>query len=62
MTAPRFRWIIPPYAIPDIRAQGVERTRGDFVRIGRAFRPLWSCDRPNAAWFRRKDHFIYLPI
>ena len=19
--------------------------------------PRWSCDRPNAAWFRRKDHF-----
>jgi hypothetical protein len=22
-----------------------------------AHHPLWSCDRPNVAWFRRRDHF-----
>jgi len=22
-----------------------------------ALHPLWSCDRPNIAWFRREDHF-----
>jgi DUF1365 family protein len=31
----------------------------DFAELQQVFslHPLWTCDRPNAAWFRRKDHF-----
>jgi len=31
----------------------------DLSETGRVFalHPFWACDRPNIAWFRRRDHF-----